>query len=58
VNRPVKRFLRVSGIILEWMILSAAWIWAIAALNLDFPMIFLRVPLAVIYALCVLVDRA
>jgi hypothetical protein len=39
VNRPVKRLLHVSGIILECMILSAASIRAIAALYLDFPIV-------------------
>jgi hypothetical protein len=54
VSRPLKTFLRVGGIVLGWTLLSAISIWAIAALYLDFPKIILRLPFAVIYALCVI----
>jgi hypothetical protein len=50
----VRKSLRVSGIILGWLILAAISIWAVAALYFDFPKAGLRLPLAVIYALCVL----
>jgi hypothetical protein len=51
----LRKWLRVSGAILGWLLLSAISIWAITALYLDFPRASLRVPLAVMYALCVLV---
>jgi hypothetical protein len=50
----LRKWLGVSATILGWLILSAISIWAIAALYLDFPRASLRVPLAVIYGLCVL----
>jgi hypothetical protein len=55
-SRPsFRKWLRISGAILGWLILSAVSIWAIFALYLDFPTASLRVPLAAIYALYVLV---
>jgi hypothetical protein len=55
VDHWVKKSLRVGGVTLAWLILSAISVWASAAWYFDFPKAGLRLPLALMYALCVLV---
>src|SRR5690348_3445551 len=52
---PWLRALRAIGIALTWLILALLTLWAAAALFIDFRWAALRIPLAVLYLLCVVV---